>query len=191
MKRGTICNVVYTPVTPSVLHPLCSHEMRVCDIWADSINITSVLYQFCSASSMRPDIAHRLACCDNLSSRRKEGRVIYVYRSGRREFVFLSFPSLRNGTNEWGASLSKIKSCLLSLFSCTKCNEIRRDLSFDWNSLDFAFEEIRNAFWFFSFRLVHQGRNLHFINVQSKFFFFVNYFICYFDTIQHSSVKNF
>lgn len=82
------------PVTPSVLHPLCSHEMRVCDIWADSINITAVLYQFCSASSMRPDIAHRLACCDNLSSR--TGRGVYVIGTKG-----IRFPSLRNErTNE-------------------------------------------------------------------------------------------
>lgn len=95
------------PVTPSVLHRLCSHEMRVCDIWADSINITSVLYQFSSASSMRPDIAHRLACCDNLSSRPVHGGG-EGYMCTDRDVSFSSFPSLRN---EWmSASLSKIKS---------------------------------------------------------------------------------
>lgn len=106
--------------------------MRVCDIWADSINITSVLYQFSSASSMRPDIAHRLACCDNLSSRPVHGGG-EGYMCTDRDVSFSSFPSLRN---EWmSASLSKIKS----FPPVIKCSEIYLSIEIHWIRFDFLF----------------------------------------------------
>lgn len=173
MKRGTICNVVYTPVTPSVLHPLCSHEMRVCDIWADSINITSVLYQFCSASSMRPDIAHRLACCDNLSSRRKGGEGLYTCtdRDEGNSFSsrFLRFETGRMNEALRFQKLNHASSPSFPVLSVTRYGEIYLSIEIHWILRSKRFE---TRFDFFSFRLVHQGRNLHFINVQSKFFFF-------------------
>lgn len=155
MKRGTICNVVYTPVTPSVLHPLCSHEMRVCDIWADSINITSVLYQFCSASSMRPDIAHRLACCDNLSSRRKGGEGLYTCtdRDEGNSFSsrFLRFETGRMNETLRFQKLNHASSPSFPVLSVTRYGEIYLSIEIHWILRSRRFETRFDFFHFGSF----------------------------------------
>lgn len=79
-RQGTICNVVYTPGY-TIGSASVMHESRDACLWymGRQVSILPACYtDSAPQSSMRPDIAHRLACCDNLSSCTEEGGGVYV-----------------------------------------------------------------------------------------------------------------